>query len=263
MTRGRQRINTEALWEPVSQLTPWGGEGMGGGGVGRPGARAGPPPEGLSEGGGLRGEARRPGRGEGLQLASSPCLLNVARPSTSRVCRRESREGERPRPCGRRREPLLSLPLAWGGAGPLQTGYLSSLRTFSPLVLQAFLSCLLCAVGRSVRDSCAGSGPCPLEGGRSWDGRDGRGGGAQATKEKACGCSLTTQACVGQQGVTPACRAPAYTCCGLGVGRASGRPGAGRPRSEGVLVGPGLGQAGGSLTVGAVLSHLVNHTRSS
>lgn len=153
----------------------------------------------------------------------------------------------------------------WPGAepAPCRQGTCPPCARFPRLSCKLFLSCLLCAVGRSVRDSCAGSGPCPLEGGRSWDGRDGRGGGAQSTKEKACGCSLTTQACVGQQGVTPACRAPAYTCCGLGVGRASGRPGAGRPRSEGVLVGPGLGQAGGRLTVGAVLSHLVNHTRSS
>ena len=39
MTRGRQRTNTEAPQEPVGQLSPWQGEGVGGGSAGRPGAQ--------------------------------------------------------------------------------------------------------------------------------------------------------------------------------------------------------------------------------
>ena len=87
---------------------------------------------------------------------SSPCSLF---PALGGICRLESREGKRPRPCGswgppRRREPLPSAPPeARAELGPCkQSACLPCaplpLRLFSAfsLVLQAFIKCLLCAV---------------------------------------------------------------------------------------------------------------------
>lgn len=72
-------------------------------------------------------------------------------------------------------------------------------------------------------------------------------------------CSLTTQACVGQQGCHPHLTGSRlHTLWPQGVGRGSGRPGQGTHAVKGCWSDMGLGRQGEVLTVGPFLSRPVN-----
>ena len=77
-------------------------------------------------------------------------------------------------------------------------------------------------------------------------------------------CSLTTQACAGQQGRHPRLQGSRlHVLWPQGVRRGSGRPGQGTHAVKGCWSDVGLGRQGEVLTVGAFLSRPVNHTQSS
>lgn len=183
--------------------------------------------------------------GEGLQLASSPLFAQRWLPGAPPGSAGKAGKGNGHVPVAEGGSPFF-LCLWPGAERPPAEQVPGSPAHASRLSCKLFLSCLLCAVGRSVRGFlCRQRGHSPWKGVGAGDAAGWKGGGAQSTKEKACGCSLTTQAC-GAAGCHPRLQGSRLGARAVasGWGGHLGVQGQGRPRSEGVLVGPGLGQAG-------------------